>query len=120
MPKLIALYIRSVAIGFGLSAVFLGLMLWQNVAGLGQLILGSDMGLLAATMIFMFQGIVFAGVQFGIAVMLLADPDAPPSGGLRDRLMPDLGGQIPDAVAVPVKAPVAASNRARLTGVQDR
>lgn len=120
MPQLIALYIRSVAIGFGLSAVFLGLMLWQNVAGLGQLILGSDMGLLAATMIFMFQGIVFAGVQFGIAVMLLADPDAPPSGGLRDRLMPDLGGQIPGAVAVPVKAPVAASNRARLTGVQDR
>ena len=36
MPKLIALYIRSVAIGFGLSAVFLGLMLWFDVAGLRQ------------------------------------------------------------------------------------
>lgn len=102
MPKLIALYIRSVAIGFGLSAVFLGLMLWLDVAGLRHLMFGSDMGLVAAAMIFMFQGIIFAGVQFGIAVMMLADPDAPPMGGLRQRLMPDLGGQIPGAVRVPV------------------
>jgi uncharacterized membrane protein len=104
MPKLIALYIRSVAIGFGLSAVFLALMLWQDVAGLRHLIFGSDMGLVAATMVFMFQGIVFAGVQFAIAVMMLADPDAPPSGGLRERLMPDLGGPIPDAIPVRVRA----------------
>lgn len=104
MPKLIALYIRSVAIGFGLSAAFLALMLWFDVAGLRHLILGSDMGLVAAAMVFMFQGIVFAGVQFGIAVMMLANPDAPPTGGLRDRLMPDLGGQIPGAL-VPVKVP---------------
>ncbi len=103
MPKLIALYIRSVAIGFGLSAVFLGLMLWQDVAGLRHLIFGSDMGLVAAAMVFMFQGVIFAGVQFGIAVMLLADPDAPPSGGLRARLMPDLGSPMHGAVPVPVK-----------------
>jgi hypothetical protein len=62
------------------------------------------MGLVAATMVFMFQGIVFAGVQFAIAVMMLADPDAPPSGGLRERLMPDLGGPIPDAIPVRVRA----------------
>lgn len=105
MPKLIALYIRSVAIGFGLSAVFLALTLWQDVAGLRHLIFGSDMGLVAAAMIFMFQGVVFAGVQFGIAVMMLADPDAPPSGGLRDRLMPDLGTKIPGAQMIPVKVP---------------
>lgn len=104
MPKLIALYIRSVAIGFGLSAAFLGLMLWFDVAGLRHLILGSDMGLVAAVMVFMFQGIVFAGVQFGIAIMMLADPDAPPMGGLRERLMPDLGGKIPGSLA-PVKVP---------------
>lgn len=103
MPKLIALYIRSVAIGFGLSLAFLGLLLWQDIAGLRHLILESDMGLVAAAMVFVFQGIIFAGVQFGIAVMSLADPDAPPTGGLRDRLMPDLGGQIPGAQLVPVK-----------------
>ena len=105
MPKLIALYIRSIAIGFGLSAAFLALMLWQDVAGLRHLIFGSDMGLVAAAMVFMLQGIIFAGVQFGIAIMMLADPDAPPMGGLRDRLMPDLGGKIPGAQLVPVKVP---------------
>lgn len=105
MPKLIALYIRSVAIGFGLSAVFLALMLGQDVAGLRHLIFGSDMGLVAAAMVFVFQGIIFAGVQFGIAIMMLADPDAPPTGGLRDRLMPDLGDQIPGAQLIPVKVP---------------
>lgn len=126
MPKLIALYIRSVAIGFGLSAVFLALMLWLNVAGLRHLIFGSDMGLVAAAMIFMFQGIVFAGVQFAIAVMMLADPDAPPTGGLRDRLMPDLGGPIPGAVpvTVPAKRPLqrsgTPSNRDALSGRQER
>lgn len=103
MPKLIALYIRSIAIGFGLSAVFLALLLAQDVAGLRHLIFGSDMGLVAAAMVFVFQGIIFAGVQFGIAIMMLADPDAPPMGGLRDRLMPDLGGQIPGAPPSPVK-----------------
>ena len=104
MPKLIALCIRSVAIGFGLSAIFLALMLWQDVAGLRHLIFGSDMGLVAAAMVFMFQGIAFSWVQFAIAVMMLADPDTSPSGGLRERLMPDLGGQIPGAVPVRVRA----------------
>lgn len=83
MPKLIALYIRSVAIGFGLSALFLGLLLWQDISGLRGLILGSDMGLVAAAMILVFNGIVFAGVQFAIAVMKLADDDSGPKGGKR-------------------------------------
>lgn len=100
MPKLIALYIRSVAIGFGLSLAFLGLLLWQDIAGLRHLILGSDMGLVAAAMIFVFQGVIFAGVQFGIAVMSLADKDDTPRGGLREMLLPEINSQIP----VPVKA----------------
>ena len=99
MPKLIALYIRSVAIGFALSVGFLGLLLWQDVAGLRHLILGSDMGWVAAIMVVVFQGIIFAGVQFGIAVMKLADNDDGPRGGLREMLAPQLDSQIP----VPVK-----------------
>lgn len=89
MPKLIRMYIANVAIGFGLSAAFLALMIWLNVAGLGRLILGSDMGLLAALMIFVFQGVVFAGVQFAIAVMRMAeDDDTPPRSGLRQHVTP--------------------------------
>lgn len=81
MPKLIKLYIVNVAYGFGLSVVFLGLLLWQDVAGLRQLILGSDVGWIAAFMMIVMNGVVFAGVQFAIAVMRLAeDPDEPPRG----------------------------------------
>lgn len=83
MPKLIALYIRSVAIGFALSAAFLALLIWLNVAGLRGLILGSDAGLIAAAMLFVFNGIIFAGVQFAIAVMKLAEPPEGPKGGTR-------------------------------------
>jgi TRAP-type C4-dicarboxylate transport system permease small subunit len=89
MPKLIALYIRSVAIGFGLSVAFLGLLLWQDVAGLRHLIFGSDMGWVAAIMVIVFHGIVFAGVQFAIAVMMLADKDDGPKGGHRSPVTTD-------------------------------
>lgn len=89
MPKLIRLYIVNVAIGFALSAIFLAAMIVMDVAGLGRLILGSDMGLLAALMIFVFQGVVFAGVQFAIAVMRMAEEDtSPPRGGLRQHFTP--------------------------------
>ena len=79
MPKLIKLYIVSVAYGFGLSVVFLGLLMWQDIAGLRALILGSEVGWVAAVMMIVMNGVVFAGVQFAIAVMRLAeDPDHPP------------------------------------------
>ena len=103
MPKLIALYIRSVAIGFGLSVAFLALMLWQDVANLRHLIFGSDMGLVAAAMVIVFNGIIFAGVQFGIAVMKLADKDDGPRGGLRDLVLPEINSQIPIPVKVTQK-----------------
>ena len=80
MPKLIRLYILQVLAGFGLSAVFVGALLWFNVANLWHLVSGSDMGLVAVLMLFMFNGIVFAGVQFGIAVMQMKD-DGGPKGG---------------------------------------
>ena len=83
MPKLIRLYILSVALGFALSAVFLGLLVWLNIAGLGHLVLNTSSGGVAAVMLFVMNGIIFAGVQFAIAIMRLADDDEPPRGGLR-------------------------------------
>lgn len=86
-PDLIKLYIKSCAIGFALSAVFVGLLMWFDVAGIGRLILGSDIGVMAAVVFWILNGIVFAGVQFGIAVMGMAqdDDDDEPRGG---RMMP--------------------------------
>jgi hypothetical protein len=83
MPKLIKLYIVNVAIGFALAGLFLGLMLALNLGGLRHLILDTPSGWIAGLMFFVANGIVFAGVQFAIAVMGLAEDDTGPRGGLR-------------------------------------
>lgn len=84
MPELVKLYIRQVAIGFGIAAVFVALLLGLNVANLRSLILNSSSGPLALFLLFFFNGIVFAGVQFAIAIMGMAEnPDDGPTRGLR-------------------------------------
>ena len=87
---MIRLYIFNVLIGFALSAVFVAALLWFNVANLWHLIASSDMGIIAVAMLFMFNGIVFAGVQSAIAIMRLGHVDVPPAGGKAQRLFPDL------------------------------
>lgn len=84
MPELVRLYIRQVAIGFGLSAVFVALLLWLDIGGLGRLILASDVGYVAVAMLVVFNGIVFAGVQFAISVMRMQEPETPPDSGTRE------------------------------------
>ncbi len=86
MPKLVRLYIVSCAIGFAIAAAFVAGLIALDVANLRHLIFGSSTGLLAAGMMVFFNGVVFAGVQFGIAVMLLAEPDDGPRGGRRRPL----------------------------------
>ena len=91
MPKLIKLYIVNVLIGFAISALFLGLVLALNLVGLRHLVLETPSGWIAGLMFFLSNGVVFAGVQFGIAVMSMAEDDTPgPRGGLRilTRLVP--------------------------------
>ena len=46
-----------------------------------HLILETDSGPLAFVLLVLSNGVVFAGVQFGIAVMRLADDDRGPKGG---------------------------------------
>ena len=89
MPKLIRLYITHCAIGFGIAAVFVGMLMWFNVANLWHLISGSDKGWLALLVLWLSNGVVFAGVQFGIAVMRMKDDDDDePRGGRRQRVAP--------------------------------
>lgn len=89
MPELVRFYIRHVVIGFALSAVFLGLLLLADIAGLRGLILGSEAGLLAGAVFWVLNGIVFAGVQFGWAVMALGNSeDGGPKGGRGVPLVP--------------------------------
>ncbi len=86
MPKLIRLYIQSVAIGFLLSSIFVAMLVWFDVGGLQSLVLGSGMGWVAAAMLTVSNGIIFSGAQFGIRVMMMAEDDDTPRGGRRDRV----------------------------------
>lgn len=81
MPKLIRLYIVNVAIGFALALGFVSALVWFNVANLGHLVLDTEMGWLAFLMLLVSNGIVFAGAQFAIAVMQMAEKDEGPKGG---------------------------------------
>ncbi|APX21610.1 hypothetical protein GCM10011326_10450 [Salipiger profundus] len=83
MPRLVRLYILQTLMGFGLSTVFVGLLLWQNVANLYHLVTSTDAGLLAVFLLWLFNGLVFAGAQFAISIMRMQDTDTPPSGGKR-------------------------------------
>lgn len=88
MPKLVKVYIQQVAIGFALSAVFTGILLYWNVANLRHLLLGSTEGWLGLFLIFFFNGLVFAGVQFAIRIMRMGyedDDDDDPRGGSHVR-----------------------------------
>lgn len=96
MPKLVRMYIRQVLIGFALSIAFTGALLWLNVANLWHLVTHSPGGAVAVTMLVVFNGIVFAGVQFGIAVMRMADDDG--KGGKPRRIVAE-----PVSIPVPVR-----------------
>jgi predicted branched-subunit amino acid permease len=95
MPDLIKLYIRQCAIGFALAAVFVGLLFAFNVGNLWHLVTHSDAGLIAAAMLWVANGIVFAGVQFGISVMRMGQRDDDPRPPRRPRTAP---------MAIPVRA----------------
>ena len=97
MPKLVRLYIVNVAIGFAVAGAFVAALLLWDVAGLRHLIFGSPVGWLALVMMVLFNGLVFGGVQFAIAVMQMAEPDDGPRGG-RKQLMPIRLVAVPVAV----------------------
>lgn len=83
MPRLVRLYITSIGWGALLGAVFTGLLLWLDVAGLRHLVLATQGGFIAVAMLLCFHILLFSGVQFGISVMRMARGGD--SGGGRRR-----------------------------------
>ncbi|WP_151718070.1 hypothetical protein [Gemmobacter serpentinus] len=83
MPKLVRLYIVNVAIGFALSALFVAALVGLNIGNLGHLVLETSNGWIGGLMLFVSNGVIFAGAQFAIAVMRQADHDDSPRGGLK-------------------------------------
>ena len=103
MTKLVRFYIRHTLIGFAAAAIFVGLLLYFNVVNLWHLVSHSDVGVLAVVLLVVFHGIVFSGVQFGVAIMAMAETDDADSGGARG----------PEAVAEMVPVPVPVRRNAR-------
>ncbi|NNK16092.1 MAG: hypothetical protein HKP51_04205 [Sulfitobacter sp.] len=91
MPVIIRFYIKHCIIGFAVSAIFIGALMYFNVANLWHLISTSDIGLMALVVFWVLNGIVFAGVQNGVAIMLMAEEnhdDDEPRGGTPEALIP--------------------------------
>ncbi len=101
MPKLVRLYIKQILIGFGLSAIFVAALLYTNVANLWHLVTSSEIGWIAVAMLFLFNGLVFAGVQFAIVIMQMAGEDDGPKGG---RKVP-VATNVPARVQAVAEAP---------------
>lgn len=100
MPKLIRLYIVNVAVGFVLAIVFTGLLVAFDIAHLRHLVLADAMGWVAVVMLVTFHTVLFAGVQFAIAVMSLAERDDDTGKG---RRAPASNGRA--LASVPAKSP---------------
>ena len=64
MPRVVRLYILSALNGFGISLIFVALIMVFNIANLRHLILTSDVGVMATVAFWVLNGIVFSGVQF--------------------------------------------------------
>lgn len=103
MPKLVRLYVVNVLIGFALAFGFVTALVALDVANLRHLILETEKGYLAFALLVLSNGIVFAGAQFAIAVMRLADDTERPSGGRRT----------PRATLQPIRVDVIARTSAR-------
>lgn len=103
MPELVRLYIRQCFIGFLLALVFTGLLLALNVVNLWHLVTHTQGGWLAVVMLVVFNTIVFAGVQFGISVMRMAEDDTPSDRGKKQAVRKPQQGPLAAALA-PAKA----------------
>lgn len=104
LPELVRLYLRNIALGFLLALVFTGLLLALDVAHLRHLTLETTGGWLAIVMLVVFNTIVFAGVQFAIAVMRMADPGDGPRRGNPAPLTGRPSGASGVPVAVPARS----------------
>lgn len=91
---LITFYLKCCIVGFSLSAVFTGTLVALDVAGLGHLVLHVRGGLLAAFLLWFFNGLVFSSAQASVAVLLMTERKGP-GGGKRQRQPAPLGQLAP-------------------------
>lgn len=82
LPRLIAVHGGA---GFGISALFMGLILWGDPAGLAALLRHADGHPWPLLLLWFFCGLTFGSVQIGNAVMLLEDRSLPQRSEFHER-----------------------------------
>ena len=75
MPKLVVFLMRHAAVGFLLAALFVGLLLLNDVGSLATMAARDGAGVLAIGVLTFFVGLTFSSAQMGFAVMLANDSD---------------------------------------------
>lgn len=101
MPDHIKLILRHAAFGFVLSAAFIALLMYFNVANLWHLGTHTSEGPIALAMMFVFCGITFGSAQVGYKIMMMTNEDDGGQGGKRDGVML----RSPVAIPIPVEDP---------------
>ncbi|SMX42409.1 hypothetical protein [Maliponia aquimaris] len=98
MPRLVRLFVIQSLIGAGVATVFVALLLALDVANLWYLVTHTRGGVLAAIVLWVHFAAVFAGVQFAISVMRLADVEGDregPRGGPPEPVRVEALGRLP-------------------------
>ena len=99
MHPIMRLFFTQNLCGFGISAVFTGMLLWFNVGNLGYLVTHTEAGPLAAVLLWVLNGVVFGAAQFGICLSTLPDEDDQTPRG------PKLRGAVQARTRIPRVAP---------------
>ncbi|HRO13661.1 MAG TPA: hypothetical protein PLL33_01185 [Paracoccus sp. (in: a-proteobacteria)] len=108
MPELVRLYIRNIILGFVLAVLFTAALIGLDVAHLRHLVMATQGGWIAVMLLVVFNTIVFAGVQFAIAVMRMAEPEDKPRSGLRAPIT------LRPRTLAPALVPVRSTDRDRI------
>ncbi|MEL6169306.1 MAG: hypothetical protein AAFR35_11480 [Pseudomonadota bacterium] len=91
MPAIFRFYVRHSIVGFAVAALFVAAIYATDMFGLWSMVRKSPDAVLVTLIFWVLNGLVFAGVQTGVAVFLMAEHDAPPNGpgpGTRAEAMP--------------------------------
>jgi hypothetical protein len=100
MPQLIRFMLFHGALGFGISAGFVALLVGTDTGGLAALLHGAETHPLPALLLWFLCGLTFGSVQIGTALMLLEADEEPPTST-----------RIPAAIPIRVSVPGRARRR---------
>lgn len=89
----IRLILRHAAIGFGITAAFVALLLGFNTGNLFHLVTHTVEGPMVVIMLFVFGGITFGSAQVDYRIMNMGQDDDTTQGG--SRQMSQMRGVIP-------------------------